>query len=116
MLDIDPAELLLSEEPKSVSRPPENPIMTPTRIWHEFIKPVLRFTLLAILWLGMALTLFLIFVTLVSGFFFWEGSNQTFWQSAGQGIIGAAVFVPFFALLYYSYRRISKPAATAPHP
>ncbi len=71
------------------------------------LKPVLRFGAKSALWIGMIFSLFLILATLVSGIFFWESLNMTQWESAGQGIIGAAVFVPFFILFYYLYRRVS---------
>lgn len=77
--------------------------------WSSYFWPGLRFGILAILWVGMLLTAFLFFMTLVSGVFFWEATPFTYWQSVGNGIIGAMVFVPVFLVFYYLYRYLKRP-------
>lgn len=76
--------------------------------WPNRAKKMFKFILLATLWLAMVTVAFLIFATLVSGVFFWEQMGITFWASVGQGLIGGAIFVPFFMLFYYLYRRITR--------
>lgn len=76
--------------------------------WGSFFKPILRFSTLAMLWIGMTLSAFLVLTTLISGIFFWEMTPFSYWQSVGTGIIGASIFVPVFLLFYWLYRRITK--------
>lgn len=112
-LEIDPADLLVTSE-SQVSDAHSHPefVVFLNSAWSDYIKPVTRFCVLSILWIGMASSLFLIFATLVSGIFFWESMNMSFWQSTGEGLIGASLFVPIFAFYYYIYRRLTRTIKT----
>jgi transcriptional regulator with XRE-family HTH domain len=107
---LNPAELLILADnvPSTDARSNSGSTYSFSIKQIGFLKPVLRYFILACLWIGMTFTLFLILATLVSGLFFWESTDLTFWESIGQGIIGASFFVPFLVLLYVIYGRFAR--------
>lgn len=116
-LGVEPAELDIDTSSHGQRTDPEEAARSFELLrlaWREYVKPLLRFTALIALWVGMISTAFLILTTLISGLFFWEVTPLTFLQSAGQGLIGALLFLPVFFIFYWLYKIMTKPSTTEP--
>lgn len=109
VLGLEPEELNMTidqESSTTTAEPAGAESLAHPRSALGYFSLVLKYSIVAALWVAIITTLWLIFVILASGIFY-SDTSVTYWQNLGSNVIGASIFVPMVILLYWFTRRIT---------